>query len=301
MPRTIFADRGLSMRLDSKIEFATEQPTWVAASRLGRLRVALPGYTIWLQIRGSCRISAAEGSFLLQRGEWIAFPPDSMPQLQTDSLGLTVGLVLPSLSENQSTSPYQYPVPLVGRGLVPHHELRLALRIWRNAAVREVFQTLAGTRPFVLNLSHAQHELMRQFSRCPGRSFRRKSVVFEKLQRARLFLDGNAHRLVRSTELATITGFSTWYLSKTFHCVYEAAPQTIAFRYRLQRARHLLLTTSLAIGEVGSACGFFSPATFARAFLSGHGMTASAFRKIAPKAKAGHRHCTWDLQGALRG
>lgn len=299
MPRTIFADRGLSMRLDSNIEFADQQPTWVAASRLGRLRIALCGYTVWVQIRGSCRISAAEGSFLLQRGEWIAFPPESMPQLQTDHHGLTVGLVLPSLSENQPMSPYQYPVPLVGRGIVPRHELRLALRIWRNAALREVFQTLAGTRPFLLNLSHAQHELLRQFSRCPGRSFRKKSVVFENLQRARLFLDGNAHRIVKNTELSAMTGFSTWYLSKTFHCVYEVAPQSLAFQYRLERARHLLVNTTLGIGEVGSACGF-SPATFARAFLTGHGMTASTYRKIAPKVRHGHRLATWDLQGVLR-
>lgn len=299
MPRTILADRGLSMRLDSTIEHATENPTWAAASRLGRLRIALSAHTIWLQMRGSCRIASADGSFLLQRGEWIAFGRDSLPQLQSDHRGLTLGLVLPTLDEERTMAPYRYPAPLVGRGTMPRHELKLALRMWRHAALRAPSQTLAATRPFLLNLAHAQKELARLFSRCPGRSFRRKSAVFELLQRARLFLDGNSHRMVRNTELAALTGFSTWYLSKTFHGVYEASPYTIALEYRLERARHLLGNTSLAIREVGNACGYSQAAVFARAFRSGQGMTASDYRKLANLMAARKLPVTWDAQSAV--
>jgi AraC family transcriptional regulator len=295
MPKTIFADRGLSMALETTMAGAAENPTWVAASRLGRLCIAVPAHTVWLQMRGCSRIVSSDGSFLLQRGEWIAFARDSRPELQSDRGGLTLGLVLPAIGEDPMPA-YRYSFPLVGRGTLPRHERNLAMRIWRHAAQRAPSETLAATRPFLLNLTHSQQELMMQFSRCPGRSFRRKSEAFEVLQRVKLYLDGNSHRLVRNVELAAVSGYSAWYLSKIFNCVYEASPQSIACQYRLERARHLLAHTFLGITEVSAACGFSNPAIFARAFRSGYGTTASKYRKSAHRMDRTTLLTTFDVQ-----
>ena len=74
---------------------------------------------------------------------------------------------------------------------------------------------------------------LRGIPRCPGRSRSRKRQVFGRLQRARLYLEGNCDRVVRISELAELTSFSSWYFSKTFHSLYEESPQAASARMRL--------------------------------------------------------------------
>jgi AraC family transcriptional regulator len=98
------------------------------------------------------------------------------------------------------------------------------------------------------------------------------------MQRARLYLDGHLARNVRLSELARLTIFSTWYFTKTFHALYDEGPRDVTSRLRLRQASTLLLQTQLSIAEVGEACGFENPCSFARAFRASYGMTASSFR-----------------------
>lgn len=286
MAGRVWADRGQSIELEWTSSEDGANPQWVGVSRLGNIRIAAPALSVWLQLRGCCRISSSEGSFLLKRGDWITFASGSMPELQSDRSGLTLGLVLPAETVRLMTA-HQDHLPLIGRGRMQRHDLNASLRIWRNSSLRFVSRVSpssvdrATTRPFLLHVSHLQRELALQLGRCPGRQHRRRREVFETLQRARLYLEGNAHRVVRFAELAELTHYSSWYFSKTFKCVYKESLQAAAFRFRLQRACDLLENTSLAITEIGAACGFSSIATFARAFRSGQGTTASNYRHIA--------------------
>ena len=85
----------------------------------------------------------------------------------------------------------------------------------------------------------------------------------------------------RLTELAELTSFSSWYLSKTFHGLYDESPQAASVRLRLERACELLAHTDAAIGEIGAACGFDNSCSFARAFRTRFRTTASAWREAA--------------------
>ena len=95
----------------------------------------------------------------------------------------------------------------------------------------------------LLHLAGIQRELAARIPRCPGRSRSRKRQVFGRLQRARLYLEGNCDRVVRISELAELTSFSSWYFSKTFHALYDESPQAAAARMRLERAAELLRGT----------------------------------------------------------
>ena len=86
---------------------------------------------------------------------------------------------------------------------------------------------------------------------------------------------------MRLTELAELTSFSSWYLSKTFHCIYDESPQAASVRLRLERACELLAQSDCAIGEVGAACGFDNSCSFARAFRARFRLTATAYRESA--------------------
>ncbi len=136
-------------------------------------------------------------------------------------------------------------------------------------------------RPLLLHVASLQRDFSEGVQRCPGRSRLRKRQVFGRMQRARMYLEGNSHRVVRIGELAELTNFSSWYLSKTFQSLYEESPQSLSARLRLERAAQLLRDTDMMISEVAAASGFDNCCSFARAFRARFGVPASRYREAA--------------------
>ena len=217
-----------------------------------------------------------EGRFRLRQGEWIAFEKESRPLVQAGRNGLCVGLnlnieALRVLTEMADCGLY------AGRGRMNRTDARVALRLWRDALASG--QPAQALRPLLLHLAGLQRGLADNVQRCPGRSRSRKRQVFGRMQRARLYLEGNSHRVVRIGELAELTNFSSWYLSKTFQSLYEESPQSLSARLRLERAADLLRDTDMMVGEVAAASGFDNCCSFARAFRARYGQSASRFRE----------------------
>ena len=275
-PSRALADRGNTVDLASEPVDGTAR--WSAVARLGSLRVGGGGFSIWFQLRGSTRVQAREGRFTLSPGEWLALERDSTPELVAGRHGATLGVWLPSDPGGGRRGDL-----LPGRGRMTRRDLRIALRLWRNgraagAARASEDGAARALTAMLLHLASLQRELDGGIARCPGRSVRRKRQVFGRLQRARLFLDGHRDRVVRLTELAELTSFSSWYLSKTFHDIYGESPQAASVRLRLEHACELLAGTDDAISEIGAACGFDNSCSFARAFRARYRTTASAYR-----------------------
>ena len=251
-------------------------PLCVGASRLGTVQTSGHTMTIWMQLRGSSWVESKEGKFRLHAGQWIAFEKESRPMIQCGRDGLAIGLCLDaealrSLSQLADCGVY------AGRGKVERAEARVALGLWRKLAQSD--GSAINLRPVLLHLASLQSELGDVVQRCPGRSRLRKRQVFGRMQRARMYLEGNSHRVVRIGELAELTNFSSWYLSKTFQSLYEESPQSLSARLRLERAALLLRETDMMIGEVASASGFDNCCSFARAFRARFGTSASRYRE----------------------
>lgn len=276
MQQVISADRGFALALDSASESTSIR--CLAVSRLGSIRTSAATFTLWVQVRGRAWVESEEGRFRLRAGNWIAFDKDSHPTVQADRSALCVGVSLDcdSLqSLTELTDATLYP----GRAQLSRSELRIALRLWRNAAAHS---SSGSARPLLLHLAAMQRDFTEQEQRCPGRSRSRRRQVFVRMQRARLYLEGNSDRVVRISELAQLTNFSSWYVSKTFQNLYEESPQALSARLRLERASDLLRDTSMMIGEVAAASGFENCCSFARAFRARFGVCASHYREQAP-------------------
>lgn len=280
-----WADRGQQLQLEP-IQAAPMR--CVGLSRLGSVQTGAV-FTMWLQLRGSCWVEAKEGRFRLRSGDWIAFERDSRPALQTDRHGVCIGLSL-SAEALRTIGRLADCVFYAGRGRASRADARTALRLWRDAARRLAAQEPAANGqgaetsalwPLLLHLTGLQRELAARVERCPGRSRNRKRQVFGRLQRALMYLEGHCDRMVRITELAELTSFSSWYFSKTFHALFDESPQAAAARLRLEHAAELLRTTSMMIGEVASASGFDNPCSFSRAFRARFGVSASRYRSAA--------------------
>lgn len=277
MRQLSWADRGQSVSLDKPGEEGL-LPACLGVARLGSLQTPGTTFTVWMQLRGSAWVEAKEGKFRLRQREWIAFEKESRPLVQAGRDGLCIGLsldaqALRALGQLADCGLY------AGHGRMSRGEARVALRLWREAL--DDSQAMQRLRPVLLHLASLQRELSDGVQRCPGRSRSRKRQVFGRMQRARLYLEGNSHRVVRIGELAELTNFSSWYLSKTFQSLYEESPQSLSARLRLERAALLLRDTDMMIGEVAAASGFDNCCSFARAFRARFGTSATRYRESA--------------------
>ena len=258
-------------------------------SRTERMRTPGPMFSFWLQLRGTAQVTAAEGSFTLRAGEWIALDRGSMPELQAGRDGLTLGLMLTPDVMHGALDPTDRGL-LPGRGAVSLRERRVALRLWRQCAALPdeagVAAVMRGLKPLLKHWQAAQESFAAMIERCPGRSFHRKTRIFARVQKARLYLEGNPQRMLRIEDLMELSRFSSWWLSKTFHAVYEETLQKASMRLRMQRARDLLQNSQLSITELAEACGFHDPCSFARQFKAWHGETASSWRARSQRTVA---------------
>ncbi len=80
-------------------------------------------------------------------------------------------------------------------------------------------------------------------------------------------------------EAAAAAGVSRRVLERKFAAALGRSPGAYLRAERLQAARRLLAATSMAINEVGDACGFSSPEYLVQAFRAAEGVTPSQYRK----------------------
>ena len=247
-----------------------------AVSRLASASVADTQGSFWLVVRGMAQLDCKEGQFQLRIGDWFVLERDSRPTVLSTRDALVLVLTLPVAG---STLPEIFP----GRGNADRRQRRLAFRHWRMSGVFHAVAPTVDDRSLLLRLLHfigaLQQDLAQFVSKCPGKSLRRKRQVFARMQRAKLYLDGNISRTVPLSELAQLSNFSTWYFTKTFHALYDEGPRDVTASFRLRQGADLLLATQLSIGEVSEACGFEHACSFARAFRAHFGMSATQFRR----------------------
>lgn len=280
MRQVSWVDRGQSVSFEKAED--GPRPCCVGVARLGSLQTSGTVFTVWLQLRGTTWVESKEGKFRLRPREWIAFEKESRPLIQAGRDGICIGVSLDAEALRMLGTVADCSV-YTGRGRMSVAEARMALRLWRDA--QGPGSSVHQLRPLLLHLASLQRELSGTIQRCPGRSRMRKRQVFGRMQRARMYLEGNSHRVVRIGELAELTNFSSWYLSKTFQSLYEESPQSLSARLRLERAAMLLRDTDMMIGEVASASGFDNCCSFARAFRARFGTSATRYRDMPETLK----------------
>lgn len=293
--QSVCIDRGQSAELEGD-GGVSERTHLVLAARAATASIGPGMASFWLVLRGQAELVGREGRFRLHAGEWISLERGSRPWLHAGRNGLVIGLALPLAAQRQLQHALQCALYL-GRGRVSRQGRRRYLRLWRRtggfrmAGSHRTTADPATLANLVWQVCALQDGFSRLVDQCPGRSLRRKQQIFARMQRARLYLEGNMDRAVRIAELAELSNLSVWYFTKTFHALYGEGPQAAAARLRLAHATELLSDTRLSVGEIGAACGFMNNCSFSRAFRSRYGTPPSAFRVRAEAAapEAGYR------------
>lgn len=283
MERKNWADREQLLQLGGP---RREWARFFGASRMGSIEIQCQEMSIWLQMRGASWLESKEGRFRLLAGDWMILAKDSMPVLQAGQQAICIGLTV-SEEVIKAMGHFGDFGLHVGRGRVSTQELGSFARLWRRAAPRAgqsdgLLRVDPPLRSMLLRLETLQREQRSALLLCPGTALARKRQVFDRMQRAHLYLEGNCHRIVRITELAERTQFSSWYFSKVFVKLYRRTPQEAASSFRLEHAAALLTSTPMTISEVGVASGFDNNCSFARSFRARFGMTATEYRNSPP-------------------
>ena len=292
--QVVWADRGCPLDLEPGTG-RDELPALVALSRGGSLVVSAPSASLWLVLRGDAEVECRDGRFALASGQWLLLEREACPIVYAGTRAVVVGVALGADLQAQLHQSAQVAV-FPGRGEVGPGVRSSAFGLWRRCAgfarnesrLREV-DRIAFTQVLRL-LAGLQHGYRGLVDRCPGRSLRRKRQVFSRMQRARLYLEGNLGRAVRIAELAELSNVSVWYFTKTFHALYGEGPQAASARLRLQHASRLLRQTRQSVSEVGAACGFENNCSFSRAFRAQFGVPPSLYRLRDPDVSTDRAH-----------
>ncbi|HET7536505.1 MAG TPA: substrate-binding domain-containing protein [Candidatus Didemnitutus sp.] len=93
------------------------------------------------------------------------------------------------------------------------------------------------------------------------------------------FIKRNYHQPFQIEELARAAKLSRRVLEKRFRSKLNSSPYEEVMRQRIERAKSLLLTTSLKIQEIGSLCGYDTGSNFTLFFTDKVGCSPSEFRR----------------------
>jgi AraC-like DNA-binding protein len=115
------------------------------------------------------------------------------------------------------------------------------------------------------------------------------SPLSRHLLRARDLIDGRYAEQLDLAALARAAHVSTRHFSRSFKATFGETPHQYVVSRRLERARYLLRTTELQVGEICLEVGFSSVGSFTATFRRHVGASPTAYRRANRRRSAGDR------------
>jgi AraC family transcriptional regulator len=132
--------------------------------------------------------------------------------------------------------------------------------------------------------------LQSEIERCSGANgSRRGGLAGWQIARVRAYIDRNLHRTIRIRELSTVARRSEAYFSRNFKLAVGESPHAFVMRRRLEKAGHLMMTSSASLSEIALSAGF-----------SDHPHLCRLFRKVFDQSPASWRRARNPLAGSPR-
>lgn len=107
----------------------------------------------------------------------------------------------------------------------------------------------------------------------------RAGPVDRRLRRALEFMHDNYSRGLSLEEIASAAYLSEYHFARLFKEIIGVTPHVYLANLRLERARKLLVETTLPISEVASMVGYHSQSHFTKVFKSIAGVTPRGYRE----------------------
>jgi AraC-like DNA-binding protein len=100
-----------------------------------------------------------------------------------------------------------------------------------------------------------------------------------QITRVRTFIEQNLHGNINVRVLSTVARLSPAYFSRSFKQAFGDPPHAYVVKRRLERACHLMMTTSGFLTEIALSVGFSDHSHFCRIFQRAFGQSPSIWRR----------------------
>lgn len=130
------------------------------------------------------------------------------------------------------------------------------------------------------SLAAASTLLRSEIERLSGaRSSRPLGLAGWQISRVRAFIDKNLGRTIHTQDLSAIARRSPAHFSRSFKLAFGEPPHAYVVRRRLEKACHLMLTTSASLSEIALSVGFSDQAHLCRLFRQTFGQSPASWRR----------------------
>jgi AraC family transcriptional regulator len=130
------------------------------------------------------------------------------------------------------------------------------------------------------SLAAASTILQAEIERCSAaNSSARGGLAAWQIVRVRAYIDGNLHRTIHIRDLSAVARRSPAHFSRKFKLAIGESPHAYVVRRRLQRACHLMMTSTESLSEIALSVGFSDQAHLCRLFRQAFGKSPASWRR----------------------
>jgi len=130
------------------------------------------------------------------------------------------------------------------------------------------------------SLVTASQILQAEIERCAGTSeFTKGGLAPWQIVRVRAYIDSNLHRAIFVRDLSEVARRSPAHFSRKFKVAVGESPHAYLMRRRLERARHLMMTSVASLSEIALSVGFSDQAHLCRLFRQAFGQSPASWRR----------------------
>lgn len=114
-----------------------------------------------------------------------------------------------------------------------------------------------------------------------------------QIARVRAFIEENLHSNIDAKNLSAVVRRSPAHFSRSFKRAFGEPPHAYVIKRRLERARHLMVTTSETLSEIALRVGFSDQSHLSRLFQRAFGQSPSAWRREHIAVPHAHTDRNW--------
>jgi AraC family transcriptional regulator len=107
-----------------------------------------------------------------------------------------------------------------------------------------------------------------------------------QIARVRAFIDRNLHRTIYNSDLSAVARRSPAHFSRSFKQAFGEPPHAYVVRRRLERACHLMITSSASLSEIALSVCFSDQAHLCRLFRQVFGQSPASWRRDLEPARS---------------
>src|ERR1700757_2172206 len=130
------------------------------------------------------------------------------------------------------------------------------------------------------SLATASTMLQAEIQRCSGAGgSARGGLAAWQILRVQAYIDSNLHRTIHIRDLSAVARRSPAHFSRKFKLAVGESPHAYVVSRRLERASHLMITSSASLSEIALSVGFSDQAHLCRLFRQAFGQSPASWRR----------------------